>query len=631
MTTPSSPHNEVLLWPKLSDQEKQASTFETRQELDLFRVINAPGKDEQASVQGPGPVEIFPSKLVFDSTTLYKDSSKATQEIIVEDLKRCYERTSGGRELAVKEWANENQNRGILRLRLRCKKAQCKLQFQVNWDREQMHWFISRQCENLYHTCPPPKPKAPRNSSRTARTKRKTGVNHRNKMNGGSSHPPVAVTAAAQSVLSNPSVLPGAIPEDPPHMSEDDKIEKELLVDDLRPWMPPDATQSATTAPQQPPATTAQTTHTSPPPAHQPQEQQQVDAAVPAAYPAHQTSSADLLPPEVAAAYEDPNAIPEIIPSTVTNPAMPPSNPPPSDQTAMAPPPDQTAMEPTPDQTAMAPPPFPSVSIPQQVPSTIQGHMVPSSIQTGNPSEMPPPPPPTMSGQISHVHHQQQQAVGHAPGQQQQQQQYQIQFLQSGPSPFSPLGGASGTAYMDMNNMSIGANSISNMSIEQNQSDGQMRAAQQQQQPPQSFAELASEDGSVMSDTSHMTVGSATSKLWMNVPAVPPNGNVRLQSDNFSSIGSWFDSKATVNSGANPPPAIPFQQPLEQIASGGTAAPGNTITINDLTMNSITDSVKNILSLVGKTSSEESAINESMPAPQTILAADFFTPPTSNG
>ena len=69
-------------------------------------------------------------------------NSREVQRHIVADLQRAYARTSQGRELAVKEWADENQNRGILCLRLRCKKAKCKIQlgkYQQFWSNTARH------------------------------------------------------------------------------------------------------------------------------------------------------------------------------------------------------------------------------------------------------------------------------------------------------------------------------------------------------------------------------------------------------------------------------------------------------------------------------------------------------------
>ncbi|KAL7566828.1 hypothetical protein ACA910_021329 [Epithemia clementina (nom. ined.)] len=191
----SSSANEVLLWPPppetfegTSDEstlfnhnnnnnDELANTTPT---FDLFACIHTPGaEDDDVQVApGGGLLEIHPTKVVFDnSSALYPSCTREVQKRIVSDLQRAYARTSQGRELAVKEWADGSQNRGILRLRLRCKKAKCRLQFQVNWETQLKHWFITRQCQNLVHTCPLPKPKSNSGNGNTSTNgghKRKT-------------------------------------------------------------------------------------------------------------------------------------------------------------------------------------------------------------------------------------------------------------------------------------------------------------------------------------------------------------------------------------------------------------------------------------------------------------------------
>ena len=276
-TMSGCPGNDVLLWPPPptpstegtdvdGNHKEEAET--TTGTMDLFSCIHEPGADEEEMTLAPGGLmEIHPSKVVFNSETLYPSCTRQVQKRIVEDLQRSYARTSKGRELAVKEWADENQNRGILRLRLRCKKAKCRLQFQVNWDTQQKHWFITRQCVNLAHTCPPPKTKAKERVGGTSKRRRSsaTGKNGgpMNTNNGNHHHVPVSSDDDDKNecvpvgtnmpppdvVVPNghPHPQPSISVQSAPHLSRSpiavvtdvDRAEAELLATDFRQWIPP--------------------------------------------------------------------------------------------------------------------------------------------------------------------------------------------------------------------------------------------------------------------------------------------------------------------------------------------------------------------------------------------------------
>ena len=226
-----------------------------------------------------------------------------------------------------------------------------------------------------------------------------------------------------------------------------------------------------------------------------------------------------------------------------------------------------------------------------------------------------------------------------------------------------------------------------------------------------------------------LTLGSVSSKYWMNgLPQIPHSNLSRLTSDHYNSIGSWFvdgtptttatatatSSKHSLNrrpqpvssssssshpmAMAVPPPAMPLassttttvsttapttttgtsqqqqpQQHRDSLYSTNANNSTNNFSINDLTMTSLTDSVRNMLSIVGNheggslsgllmtggwtrssgSVSQTAAVapeGQQVPQPQPshdsvtlaepkssdpsprmgILAADFYTPPPSS-
>lgn len=82
----------------------------------------------------------------------YPDCERDTQHKLSDDIQAsCREQ---GHCISVKEWADKNQHRGTLRLRLRCRHAACRFQFQLNWDSKLEVWYISRRrCGTFVHTC----------------------------------------------------------------------------------------------------------------------------------------------------------------------------------------------------------------------------------------------------------------------------------------------------------------------------------------------------------------------------------------------------------------------------------------------------------------------------------------------
>ena len=95
----------------------------------------------------------FKHTQIFDKER-YPDCDRATQHKLADDIQAaCREQ---GHCISVKEWADKNQHRGTLRLRLRCRSSQCRFQFQLNWDSRAEWWFISRRrCGTFVHTCQP--------------------------------------------------------------------------------------------------------------------------------------------------------------------------------------------------------------------------------------------------------------------------------------------------------------------------------------------------------------------------------------------------------------------------------------------------------------------------------------------
>ena len=630
----TSNNNETLLWPPPPFDETQQcylddqANLEAANMLDLFTYMHVPGNDNDAIVQAPGGIEIQPSKLVFDAVKFYPACTKVVQQRIVKDLQQCYSRTSAGRELAVKEWANENQNRGILRLRLRCKKAPCKLQFQVNWDTQQRHWFISRQCDNLYHTCPLPQPKVAKGKSKSTKTtRRKKATSSSVSTNQRTSSK--AISAA----------LPGTIPEDPPFITDSDRAEAELLADDLKEWIPPSVVSSSnTTSTEQQqelfPHPGALPNH-HPPLGHAPSPMAPPPASVP-----QQLMTHSQLPVAPVPAFHDPNAIPEI----GAPQQQPMSLPQPSYSGAVIPgPPVESFSLPTSQQhppqqdhaVAFAPAPLTAPITGEQ--ALLMHPPAPTNEQHSSFAQAHPPTQTVYSTHTGnhdqHQHHSSQHAYYSQNGHSEQPHQ----------APSSP--NAYSSSNMELNSMSLGVGSV--MSIEDNGNNHML-----QHQPLSNFDLPENDDDghhgdglSVMSDVSdlHMlTIGSTSSKLWManglsGIPA-PSALNKLAASDTYNSIGSWFD-KATKRPCSPPPPGVPVtlvtSNDWTRISqTNNNTAHSSSLMINDQTMNSLTDSVRNALSLVGKTNetreSEGSGSNQLMPPPPSILQADFFQPPPTS-
>jgi hypothetical protein len=98
----------------------------------------------------PG-VTIRADRVILESSR-YPDCNRSTQRILSDDIQACCHEQ--GHTLSVKEWADQNQHRGTLRLRLRCRNSRCRFQFQLNWDSKNSVWYISRRrCGTFLHTC----------------------------------------------------------------------------------------------------------------------------------------------------------------------------------------------------------------------------------------------------------------------------------------------------------------------------------------------------------------------------------------------------------------------------------------------------------------------------------------------
>ena len=760
----SNPTNEILWWPPPSCRPVTTTTPGGEEEeplLDLFACIHAPGSDENdIYVTRNGLLEIHPSKVVFDSTRLYPSCSRQVQKRIVADLQECHAQTSGGRELAVKEWADESQNRGILRLRLRCKKAKCRLQFQVNWETQKNHWFITRQCQNLVHTCPLPsstttntkaaKEGRKKTTTSTNGTKKRAaptngthdsfGSNHNNNpapltetapstmllsppvppatpaapvgiptgvhvvpMNSAATNPVAAVPPTTTPLLPIPGggvpqpLQPGLAAVAPSTtttaltaapiattvplvvVTDADRAEAELLATDLQGWVPPPPTATL-------PVPT--TTTTQPLPQH-PQQ------SLPQPSFMGTTTTTTMTDPVVLQQHPPGPASPAPL-QTLSIPSPHHHHPHHPQSTVME---QQVPMaQPVSSSNTMAPPPTTSIHIPHTIVSTTTG--------TATTTATTPP------------HHHQE----------------QVEYLQPLQAPSSPLSSPSryhhpSTTAATINEyeqsaagMSIGANSTAMMSLDDQEDE-------LKDDPAAGGASGETDGMSVLSESESnmLTLGSVSSKYWMNgLPQIPHANLSRLTSDHYNSIGSWFvdgnpftttttSSKHSLNrrpqpvssssshpmAMAAPPPAIPLastttsttsitqaptttigmsqqqqqqqhQQHRDSLYSANATNSTNNFSINDLTMTSLTDSVRNMLSIVGNheggslsglmgsgwtrsgsvsqpaappegqqvqvPQQQQDAVTlaeakSSDPSPRMgILAADFYTPPpTSTG
>ena len=762
----SNPTNEILWWPPPSCRPVTTAPGGEEEEppLDLFACIHAPGSDDQdIYVTRNGLLEIHPSKVVFDSTRLYPSCSRQVQKRIVADLQESHAQTSGGRELAVKEWADESQNRGILRLRLRCKKAKCRLQFQVNWETQKNHWFITRQCQNLVHTCPLPSSTTNTKAAKEGRKKTTTSTNGTKKRaaptngthesfgsNNHNNPAPLTETAPSTMVLSPPvppatPAVPVGIPTGvhvvpmnsaatnpvaaaPPTttplvpmpgggvpqplqpglaavapststtvattapianttvplvvVTDADRAEAELLATDLQGWVPPP-----------PPATLPTTTTTQPLP-----QQSLPQPSFMGTTTTTTTTTTAMTDPVVLQHPPEPASAAPLQTLSIPSPHhhhhhhVPPSTG--MEQAPMA----QPVPIPSSSNT-MAPPPTTSIHIPHTIVSTTTGTTTTTATATTPPH-----------------HHQE-----------------PVEHLQPLQAPSSPLSSPSryhhpSTTAATINEyeqsaagMSIGANSTAMMSLDDQD---------ELKDDPAAGGNSGETDGMSFlseSESNMLTLGSVSSKYWMNgLPQIPHANLSRLTSDHYNSIGSWFvdgtssnpptttttSSKHSLNrrpqpvsssssypmAMAAPPPAMPLastttsttsmtpapttttcssqqqqqQQHRDSLYSTNVTNSTNNFSINDLTMTSLTDSVRNMLSIVGNheggslsglmgsgwtrsgsvsqpaappegqqvqpPQQQQDAVTlaeakSSDPSPRMgILAADFYTPPpTSTG
>lgn len=650
--------NEVLLWPPPPPHSIEGLPIppppdDTDEDtIDLFAVINAPGCESDKPLRvAKGGLEIHPSKVVFDSDSLYSSSSRDVQKRIVLDLQRAYARTSGGRELAVKEWADENQNRGILRLRLRCKKAKCKLQFQVNWETTQNHWFITRQCENLVHTCPPPKPSqaakmtkmnADKNADKTVvdagQKKRKSSSA---KINNGARNHDIKnglEDNSDQGSNSDSHVPPASCVtlEPPPEnklVTETDHVEAELLAADLRDWIPPFIISNTDAVP-------------APPTVHPAQSYKYITVKH-----VQQPAPPPIASVEIPCIPTKPPAATHFFPETEHaqpthgygrfHPLLEHS---PLDPSQMLSPSNAMGSSHLNVTSEVA---FEILDSPHVVRLDAGSRLAGASDGTmsapiGVPSTM------RVSNNYEHAQQYfQQPTAATKPGQTTK----HYPSPQNHHPPVSPLvpsraflQGGSDFVHdnVALNYASIGANSLAMMSVEEEETIDKGYVATfngeyHKTEPPVSNLE----DGmSVLSEAEVLTIGSVSSRNWMNgvqQSRVPP---VELYSSTF---GSWSDGRFR-------PGMAHSQYPAPTMNNVGSSINhyNNNMSVNDQTMLSLTDSVRNMLSLESDANaagmlpqfyhkdanrgeeSKSAVTSRESATPQGILAADFFTPPSFN-
>lgn len=110
--------------------------------------LNLPNREQQVA-----GLTLRADRVIMDRER-YSDCERMTQHKLSDDIQAsCREQ---GHVISVKEWADKNQHRGTLRLRLRCRSSACRFQFQLNWDSKAGFWYISRRrCGTFSHTCQP--------------------------------------------------------------------------------------------------------------------------------------------------------------------------------------------------------------------------------------------------------------------------------------------------------------------------------------------------------------------------------------------------------------------------------------------------------------------------------------------
>lgn len=152
MTTPQ------LLWPPPLEDTLAKANAEQTERVDLLGLI-PPNRFDDYSVpnreQEVAGVILRADRVIMDRVT-YPDCDRSTQHKLSDHIQAsCREQ---GYCISVKEWADKNQHRGTLRLRLRCRSSACRFQFQLNWDSKAGFWYISRRrCGTFVHTCKPVK------------------------------------------------------------------------------------------------------------------------------------------------------------------------------------------------------------------------------------------------------------------------------------------------------------------------------------------------------------------------------------------------------------------------------------------------------------------------------------------
>lgn len=143
----------LLLWPPPTCENKYDG-----QRVDLLGLI-PPNRFDDFSVPNRehqiAGVTLRADRVIMDRER-YPDCERSTQHKLSDDIQAsCREQ---GHCISVKEWADKNQHRGTLRLRLRCRSSACRFQFQLNWDSKASVWYISRRrCGTFVHTCQPVK------------------------------------------------------------------------------------------------------------------------------------------------------------------------------------------------------------------------------------------------------------------------------------------------------------------------------------------------------------------------------------------------------------------------------------------------------------------------------------------
>mmetsp|Transcript_2871 Transcript_2871/g.5578 ORF Transcript_2871/g.5578 Transcript_2871/m.5578 type:complete len:342 (-) Transcript_2871:198-1223(-) len=141
----------LILWPPPT-----VAGFDKDQRVDLLELVppnrfddfSLPNREQQIA-----GVTLRADRVIMDRER-YPDCERATQHKLSDDIQAsCREQ---GHCMSVKEWADKNQHRGTLRLRLRCRSSACRFQFQLNWDSKAQFWYISRRrCGTFVHTCVP--------------------------------------------------------------------------------------------------------------------------------------------------------------------------------------------------------------------------------------------------------------------------------------------------------------------------------------------------------------------------------------------------------------------------------------------------------------------------------------------